>query len=497
MAPVPRGLDYKWVALINTTIGMFMSALDSSIVTIALPDIARSLGASVVEIMWVVMGFQLVVTSLQLPVSRLADMKGRVRIYNVGFALFTLASALCGLSQTGAQLVAFRLVQGAGAAVLSASGTALVTDAFPGRQRGFALSINQLAGITGFMLGAVLGGVLTQLLGWRYIFFINLPFGTFATAWAFLKLREITQPERKARFDVGGMVTFPLGIAGILGGLTLIVIGRAGDPLTTGLFGLGAGLLVVFALIERRVEHPMMDFTLFRIRIFWAGNTSLLLNALARGSTLFMMSWYFQAVLHDPPATAGLKILPMIASMMVLGPIAGRLSDRIGSRWLSTAGLVCTLVAQLWMLSFPLDVGYGSLAVALALLGSGNALFNAPNTSAVMGCVPPNRRGIAAGTRTLLMNSGQTAAIASAMVILSTVMSYGVLAGLFAGAEPGGASIDGLVFMRGLHEVFVFGSVMSVVAIICSGLRGDDVQRAVLQRPAALQAADQQPAKAG
>jgi EmrB/QacA subfamily drug resistance transporter len=468
-------LGYKWIALINTSIGMFMSALDSSIVTVALPDITRSLSASVVEIMWVVMGFQLVVTSLQLPVSRLADMKGRVRIYNIGFAVFTLASAMCGMSQSGAQLVLFRLVQGGGAAVLSASGTALVTDAFPSRQRGFALSINQLAGITGFMLGAVLGGVLTQLFGWRYIFFINIPFGVFATAWAFLKLREMSQPERKARFDVGGMVTFPLAIASILGGLTLVVIGEAGQPVTTGLLVLGIVLLVAFSLIERHVEYPMMDFSLFRIRVFWAGNVSLLLNALARGSTLFIMTWYFQGVLHDSPAASGAKILPMIVTMIVLGPIAGRLSDRIGSRWLSTVGIACTLVAQLWMMTFPVNVRYAQVALALAVLGAGNALFNAPNTSALMGCVPANRRGIAAGTRTLLMNSGQTLAIASAMVILSTVMSYQVLAALFTGAAPAGA-IDGESFMQGLHTVFLFGASISVVALVCSSLRGNDVR---------------------
>jgi EmrB/QacA subfamily drug resistance transporter len=473
---VPSG--YKWIALINTSIGMFMSALDSSIVTVALPDITRSLGASVVEIMWVVMGFQLVVTSLQLPVSRLADMKGRVRIYNIGFAVFTLASALCGMSQSGAQLVVCRLMQGVGAAVLSASGTALVTDAFPSRQRGFALSMNQLAGITGFMLGAVLGGILTQLFGWRYIFFINLPFGAFATVWAFLKLREISQPERKARFDVGGMVTFPLAIASILGGLTLVVIGQASAPLTRGLLVLGPLLLIVFSLIERHVAQPMLDFNLFRIRVFWAGNISLLLNALARGSTLFIMTWYFQAVLHDSPAVAGAKLLPMIVTMMVLGPIAGRLSDRIGSRWLSTVGIACTLVAQLWMMTFSLGVAYAQLAVALAVLGTGNALFNAPNTSAVMGCVPPNRRGIAAGTRTLLMNSGQTLAIASAMVILSTVMSYQVLAGLFTGGASA-AAVDGQVFMQGLHNVFLFGASISVLALVCSSLRGNDLRAPV------------------
>lgn len=467
-------LEYKWVVLVNTTVGIVMVAVDSSILTIALPNITRSLHASVVESMWIVLGFQLVITALLLPFARLADMKGRVRLYNIGFALFTLASVLCGLSQTGGQLVLFRLVQGIGAALIFANSTALVTDAFPTWQRGFALGINMMAGTSGFVLGTVLGGIITEFLGWRYIFFINIPFGIFATAWAFLRLHEIVEPERTAQFDIGGIVTFPLAIASILGGLTFVVLGRAGEPVTIALLGIGILLIVVFVLIERRVHQPMMDFTLFRIRLFWAGNTSLLLNSLARGSTQFILSWYFQAVLRDSPLIAGLKLLPMIATMIVVAPIAGRLSDRFGSRGLSAIGLACTLVAQLWMITFAVTVPYALLAAALALLGTGNGLFNSPNSSAVMGSVPANRRGVAGGMRTLLNNTGQTLAIATAMVVLSTVMSYQLLAGLFTGAARGSQSINGQVFMQGFYKVFIFSAAISAIAILCSSLRGTE-----------------------
>jgi len=467
-------LEYKWVVLTNTTVGIVMVAVDSSILTIALPNITHSLHASVVDSMWIVLGYQLVITALLLPFARLADMKGRVRLYNIGFAIFTLASVLCGCAQTGPQLVLFRLVQGIGAALIFANSTALVTDAFPARQRGFALGINMMAGTSGFILGTVLGGIITEGLGWRYIFFINIPFGVFATLWAFLRLHEIVEPERAAHFDIGGMVTFPLGIASILAGLTFVVLGRAGEPVTTGLLGTGVLLLLVFVLIEQRVRQPMMDFTLFRIRIFWAGNVSLLLNSLARGSTQFILSWYFQAVLHDSPLVAGLKLLPMIATMVVVAPVAGRLSDLFGSRGLSTLGLGCTLAAQLWMMTFAVNVPYVLMACALALLGTGNGLFNSPNSSAVMGSVPANRRGVAGGMRTLLNNTGQTLAIATAMVILSTVMSYQVLAELFTGAASGGQSISGQVFMQGFHKVFGFSAAISVVAMICSSLRGTE-----------------------
>ncbi len=468
-------LEYKWVVLINTTIGIVMVSIDSSILTIALPDITHSLHASVIDSMWIVLGYQLVITALLLPFARLADMKGRVRLYNLGFAVFTLASVLCGFAQSGPQLVLFRLVQGIGAALLFANSTALVTDAFPSWQRGVALGINMMAGTTGFIVGVVLGGVITEFLGWRYIFFINIPFGIFATIWAYLRLHEIVTPEHTAHFDIGGMVTFPLGIASILGALTFIVRGRAGDPITIGLLdSRRPPCSTIFVLIERRVPQPMMDFRLFRIRLFWAGNASLLLNSLARGSTQFILSWYFQSVLRNSPLIAGLKLVPMVATMIVFAPIAGRLSDRYGSRGLSTIGLLCTLVAQLWMISFAVTVPYLTLAIALALLGLGNGLFNSPNSSAVMGSVPANRRGVAGGMRTLLNNTGQTMAIAMAMVILSTVMSYRLLTGLFTGSATGSESINGQVFMQGFHKVFLCSAAISVVALVCSSLRGNE-----------------------
>lgn len=473
-SPGTKGiLEYKWVVLINTTIGVLMSAIDSSILTIALPDITRSLQASVAEIMWVVMGFQLVITGLLLPFARLADMKGRVRPYNIGFAVFTLASALCGFAQSGSELVVFRLLQGIGAALLFANSTALVTDAFPDNERGFALGINMMAGVSGFIFGTLLGGVITEFLGWRYIFFINIPFGLFATGWAFLRLHEVGETDRKAHFDIAGMLLFPLSIASILAGLTYIVMGRAGDTTTNALLVVGGVTLVAFIVVERHVAYPMMDPTLFRIRMFLAGNTSLLLNAVARGSTMFIMSWYFQSVLLNSPLQAGLKLLPLVSTMMLIAPISGRLSDRFGSRWLSTAGLLVAFVGQSWLSTLSVDVPYLTLAFALGILGIGNGLFNSPNTSAVMGSVPANRRGVAAGMRTLLNNTGQTTAIGIAMVILSTVMSYKLLSGLFTGTASG-SSLDASAFMHGFHEIFLFGAVTSIIAAVCSSLRGSD-----------------------
>ncbi len=250
-------------------------------------------------------------------------------------------------------------------------------------------------------------------------------------------------------------------------------MGYAGQLGTNLLLGTGVTALIVFVVVERHVAYPMMDPTLFRIRLFLAGNASLLLNAVARGSTMFILSWYFQTVLNNSPLTAGLKLLPLVSTMMLIAPLSGRLSDRFGSRWLSTAGLLITGVGQLWLVSLPVDAPYRTLAIALAILGTGNGFFNSPNTSAVMGSVPANRRGVAAGMRTLLNNTGQTTAIAIAMVILSTVMSYRLLSGLFTGTASSNG-LDAVAFMHGFHEIFLFGAVTAVIAAVCSSLRGSD-----------------------
>ncbi|MBV9121050.1 MAG: MFS transporter [Chloroflexi bacterium] len=467
-------LEYKWVVLITTTIGVAMASLDNSILTISLPDIMHSVNASVVEVMWMVMGYSLIITALLLPFGRLADMKGRVRLFNAGFVLFTVASALCGLSQTGSQLVLFRLLQGIGSAFLFSNSVALLTDAFPANERGMALGVNMMCATSGFIMGMVFGGVITQFLGWRYIFFVNVPIGIFAAGWCFLKLRESSDPDREARFDIGGIVSFPLAVACILAALTFVTLGQWGSNTTDLLFAAGAALLVLFFMIERRVREPMMDLTLFRIRLFWAGNSALFLNALSRGATMFIMSWYFQAVLQDEPVIAGLKVLPLALIMGLAAPVAGRLADRLGSRLLATMGLMGTCVAMLWMSTFEVHVAYPVLAAALVILGASNAFFNTPNTSAVMSAVPAGRRGVAAGTRTLLLNSGQTMAIALTMAIVSTTMSYQTLVDLFSGSAAAAQNLDGQAFMDGLHKLFLVSFGLSAIGVVCSALRGKE-----------------------
>ncbi len=263
---------------------------------------------------------------------------------------------------------------------------------------------------------------------------------------------------------------------------------------TTNLFfGLAIVLFAIFYVIERHVAEPMMDLDLFRVRMFWAGNSSLFLNTLSRGANSFIMTWYFQTVLNDPPLVAGLKLIPLTATIAILSPLAGRLSDRIGSRWLTTPGLVVSLAAQLWMTSFPVSVSYIYLATSFVLLGIGNGLFQTPNTSAVMSAVPSHRRGVAAGSRNLLFNTGQTMAVAVAMVILSTRMSYSTLVELFSGTSAGAQAIDSAAFMDGLHKVFFTGAMLTTMAIVFSALRGKEVHSLRPQADAAPALADVEP----
>ncbi len=479
-----RPLSYKWVVLINTTVGVVMSSIDGSILTISLPNIMRSINASVVEVMWTVMGYSLVMTSLMLPFARLADMKGRVRLYNLGFLVFTLASALCGFAQTGGQLVIFRLIQGVGSALLISNSTALIIDAVPDRERGAALGFNMMAGTTAFVAGTVVGGVITEFVSWRYIFFLNLPLGIFATTWAYLRLHEIVEPERKAKFDIGGMVTFPLAVASLLAGFTFIVLGRWDEPATKLLFLSSAVLLLTFVQIERTVAEPMMDLELFRIRVFWAGNASLFMSMLSRGANQFVLTWYFQALLLDEPLVAGLKLIPLSITVAVFSPIAGRLGDRFGSRWVSTFGLCGSLLAQIWMATLPAGAPYQHMLLAMILLGAGHGFFQTPNTVAVMSAVPSNRRGVAAGSRNLLFNTGQTMAVGVAMVILSTTMSYKTLVAMFAGTARGGAALEVNSFMDGLHHVYLVAAILTGGAIVLSALRGKEELRPGIVVPA-------------
>jgi MFS family permease len=442
---------------------MVMATIDGSIVIVAMPAIFRGINlnpltpGNVTYLLWMIMGYLLVQSILVVTLGRLGDMFGRVKIYNLGFVVFTLASI--GLSfdpfqaQHGALwLIGWRFVQAFGGSMLMANSAAILTDAFPEGQRGTALGINQVAGISGQFIGLLLGGLLSAW-DWRAVFWINLPFGVFGTVWAYKSLKEIAST-RKARIDWLGNVTFALG-AGVL--LVAITFGIRpyrndatswGNPMVFGALILGAALLALFCLIESKVKDPMFELSLFRIRAFAAGNVASLLGAIARGGLQFMLVIWLAGIwlpLHGydftvTPLWAGIYMLPLTAGFLIAGPVSGTLSDRFGARPFATGGLLVAACCFAGLMLLPIDFPYWAFALLIFGNGIGSGLFAAPNTAAIMSSVPAYHRGAASGMRSTFQNSGMSLSIGiffSLMIAgLANTLPKTLLTGLTAQGVP-------------------------------------------------------------
>jgi MFS family permease len=429
-----RGRAYKWVALSNTTLAMTMATIDASIVIVSMPAIFRGIHlnpltpGNVSYLLWMIIGYLLVQSVLVVTLGRLGDMFGRVKIYNLGFVVFTAASVALSLDPAqGANgalwLIIWRMVQAFGGAMLMANSAAILTDAFPANQRGMALGINQIAGLTGQFVGLLLGGLLAAW-DWRSIFWINVPIGLFGTVWAYKSLREIART-KKARIDWAGNITFAAG-AGLL--LTAITYGirpygtsATGwtSPMVLGGLATGVALLVAFTVIESRVADPMFRLGLFGIRAFAAGNIAALLGAISRGGLQFMLVIWLAGIwlpLHGydftvTPLWAGIYMLPLTAGFLIAGPLSGTLSDKYGARPFATAGLVVAAGCFLGLMLLPIDFPYPVFAVLIFGNGIGSGLFASPNTSAIMSSVPAHHRGAASGMRSTFQNSGMSLSI--------------------------------------------------------------------------------------
>uniref|UniRef100_UPI0021C2476F MFS transporter n=1 Tax=Frankia gtarii TaxID=2950102 RepID=UPI0021C2476F len=454
---------YRWIALSNTTIGVLMATVNSSIVIISLPAIFRGIHldplqpGNVSYLLWMLMGYMLVSAVLVVTLGRLGDMFGRVRIYNAGFAVFSVASI--GLALTPWQgssgalwLIGWRVVQGVGGAMLMANSTAILTDAFPTRQRGMALGINQVAALAGSFIGLVAGGLLSEW-NWRAVFWVSVPIGVLGTIWSYRSLRD-TGRRAPARIDWWGNITFAVGLTALLAGVTYGIqpygghdMGWLNPKVLAALIG-GAAVLVAFVLIERRTAQPMFNLALFRIRAFAAGNAAVLLSSIARGGMQFMLIIWLQGIwlpLHgydyvDTPLWAGIYLLPLTVGFLVAGPVSGFLSDRFGARAFATGGLTLVAATFLGLLLLPTDFSYPAFAALLVLNGIGSGLFSAPNTTAVMNAVPAAARGGASGMRATFMNSGQVLSIGvffSLMIAgLSSTLPHSLHSGLAAQGVP-------------------------------------------------------------
>ena len=449
-----------------------MALLDSNIVLISLPTIIRDLpDTPTTDAIWIMMGYTLMIATVLLAIGRLSDIYGRIRLYIIGFAIFTIGSGLCSISFNGTSLVLFRLVQGVGGALIFANGTAIITDTFPPTERGKALGINQVGGIAGSVIGLVAGGLLTTLLGWQSIFWINLPVGAFATIWAYAKLKELNIVTKHERPDVIGMILFGAGLTLFLLGLVFGSV--SGWALTNvGFMIVGSVLLATFVYAETKIASPMMDLKLFKVREFGAGILSNLLASISRGAISFVIVFYFQGVLLLDALTAGLMLIPFSLAFVVTGPISGYLSDRYGSRGFTVGGMLLSAVAFVWFSFLPTGSSYSLFVLPMIMTGIGGGLFFSPNIAAIMNSVPVARRGIASGMSSTLINSGSLLSLGIAFAIMATNMPLATLQAVFAGLPVTSGAIDPALFVVAMHKIFLFMAALSLVAALSSIRRG-------------------------
>ena len=474
------GDNHRWWVLATVGIGVLMATLDASIVNIALPTILEDLRTNLLYVQWVLEAYLLAITVLLLPFGRLSDIVGRKRVYSAGFLIFVVGSALSGLSRSAEELIAFRILQAVGAAMILANGFAIVTAVFPPWQRGVALGSLGTVVAAGFALGPTVGGLLIDSLGWPWIFYVNVPIGIVGTtaAWVILNERVLSagRRQRRQRFDFAGAVLSILALLALLMALTLgpelgwtsmlvLLLGAAFFLLTTAFF-----------VAEARLEQPLVDLSLFRRRTFTAGNVAGIMAFLAISANAFLMPFYLQLVLGYTPLQAGLLLTPTALVLAVVAPISGWLSDRIGARVLSSLGLAINGLALFLLGGLSVNATYTEVLYWLLLLGFGQGMFQAPNNSSVMGDVPRERLGIGSGILSMVRNLGQVIGLAvSASFLLGSLSSIAgpsSLGALVLGTLPAKTNPELLsAFMAGFHDAYLAATGFAALGIVASLVR--------------------------
>ena len=455
-------LAYKWIVLTNTTLGIFMAMLDGSIVEISLPAIFHGIGVNPLArgetdyLLWTLMGYLVVTATLLVTFGRISDMFGRVRMYNLGFAIFAVGSILLYLvhgtgNAAAMQIIIFRLVQAVGGAFLMANSTAILTDAFPPNQRGLAMGVNMIAGTTGTFFGLLAGGILAAI-NWRYVFLVSVPFSIGGTIWAYLALHETATIRKNQRLDIPGNILFALGLTALLVGTTYGIQPYGNSPMGWGspfvlacLIG-GALALAAFVYVEQHVAEPMFRLELFKIRMFTAGNIAGFLASLARGGLNLMIIIWLQGIwlpLHgfsfeDTPLWAGIYMLPLTAGFLIMGPLSGYLSDRYGARAFSTAGMLVTAAGFGGLLLVPTNFVYPAFALAILVIGMGMGMFVSPNTTAIMNSVPAEHRGASSGMRATFQNTANTISITWIFTMVTIGLAAHLPTALFQGLTQAG-----------------------------------------------------------
>lgn len=466
---------YKWLVLSNTTLATLMSSLDINIVIVAIPTIGKDLrGASLLDLLWILLGYQVVIASLLVNFGRLSDIFGRVKLYNIGFAVFGLGSALCSLSQNGNELVIFRMIQGLGGAFLISNAAAIIVDTFPPNERGKALGINRVSQIAGAAGGLVLGGFLTTIGGWRSIFWINIPIAVFGVVWSHYKLKEQGTLDKNSKIDLTGNITFASGLAAFLVGISLYALGYLSVEYFAFLIGTGTALFILFVVVETKVENPMLRLSLFRLRAFSGGSFATFLNALARGCLFLVLTFYLQgASMNLDPLVAGLFLLPNSIAISVFGPISGWLSDRGNLRIYTIFGEILTFTGFLILAQIGKTIDFVQLLLPLVLIGAGQGIFSSPNRASVISAVPPSHRGVGSAVNSMLFQVGNSFSRAFSFLIIGLVVPGSVLGALFIGAGNIGSNpLYVADFVNSLHILFYVCAGIMIASILPSIMRG-------------------------
>jgi EmrB/QacA subfamily drug resistance transporter len=449
---------------------MLLATINSGTLIIALPDLERSLHTTLLELVWVILAYMISSTVLVLTAGRLSDLFGRKRAYIGGFAVFGLASLGAGFAANGTELILWRILQGIGGAFLFANAAALVTDAFPREQLGLALGTNTMVAAIGLVIGPILGGVLVSI-SWHWVFWFNVPLALLGSAWGALVLHELAKRDEVRGLDLPGTIVFVCGLTGLVLGISRGGISGWNDPVVIVCLIAAAVLLPLFILIERRGRAPMLDLSIFQNRMFAAATAAAFINGLSRFALLFVFVFYFQGAQGDDPITAGVKLTPMAIGMLIASPLAGIWADRRGSRALSALGMLVTAGALAGMTTLEVHSPYTQSSLWLGLVGIGSGMFNSPNTSAMMGTVPARRRGIAAGTRTMLQNTGAVISIAFVLAVITSAVPRSTLLSIFSGVANGLSDAKLEPFIHNMHTALWVLAATSLVGAFVSLLR--------------------------
>lgn len=456
--PDPR---YKWHTMLVVSIGTFMATLDASIVNLALPILRNYFNTDIATTEWVMLSYLLTITTLLLTLGRLSDMYGRKPMFMAGLLIFTLGSGLCSLSATAGQLIAFRVVQGLGAAMLMANSLSIITDVFPHTERGKALGLMGTVVSIGYITGPALGGFLIGWVGWQSIFYINIPIGLFGTVYAWKTLKS-DQLHCGQKFDIKGAILMFLSIISLVLAITRGQVLGWGSPAIIGLSLLFAVFLVGFVMVEKRADQPMVELSLFRNRPFSASNASAFLSFTAMFAVILLMPFYMEGILGYSPGHMGMVFVAIPLVMALVAPVSGWISDRTNSFLLSSIGMAISCMALLLLGNLDQNASFFDIVVIMGMIGLGMGLFQSPNNSIIMGSVPKERLGIAGGMLAMVRNLGMVTGIAISGAVLTSSIQSNQAAGLVYEAA----------FLGGFHDAFMVAAVICSVGVITSLMRG-------------------------